>query len=242
MGAAIATILVGPWAAILVMTCVVSVQALIFQDGGLLALGANIFNMGIIGVTVSYFVYSTMRRLAGEKPWGIFAGGFLAAWLSIVVASLAVALELAISGTSPANIAVPAMAAVHALIGLGEALITVGVLAFIYSVRRDLLDTSAEPVKGRASLWGVGLIIAVGLAIASPLASVHPDGLEWVAERQGFLETAQSPIYEIVPDYVFPGISSEALATIIAGLIGVLIVFLIMLGVGYSRRKRSIES
>ena len=114
MGAALATILLGPWAAILVMTTVVGVQALIFQDGGLLVLGANIFNMGVIGVAVSYFAYQTMRRLAGGQRWGIFAGGFLAAWLSIVIAALAVALQLALSGTSPANLAIPAMAGIHA--------------------------------------------------------------------------------------------------------------------------------
>src|SRR4030043_2028734 len=70
IGAALATILLGPWAAILVMTTVVSIQALIFQDGGLLGLGANIFNMGIVGVAVAYFVYRTVRRLAPGKSWG----------------------------------------------------------------------------------------------------------------------------------------------------------------------------
>src|SRR5512139_4228342 len=89
MGAAIATILLGPWAAILVMTTVVGVQALIFQDGGLLALGANLFNMGVIGVAVSYFVYQSVRKIAGGRSGGIFIGGFLAAWFSIVIASLA---------------------------------------------------------------------------------------------------------------------------------------------------------
>ncbi len=76
MGAALATILLGPWAAILVLTTVVGVQALIFQDGGLLALGANIFNMGVVGVAVSYFVYQTVQRLAGGRRWGIFVRWF----------------------------------------------------------------------------------------------------------------------------------------------------------------------
>ena len=66
MGSAIATILVGPWAAILIMTSVVSIQAIIFQDGGLLALGANIFNMAIVGVAVAYMAYRTVARLAGN--------------------------------------------------------------------------------------------------------------------------------------------------------------------------------
>ena len=110
LGAALAMILLGPWAAVLVMTIVVSAQALIFQDGGIAALGANLFNMAVIGVFVSYTVYRAVQRLSKGAKWGIFVGGFLASWTSIFIASLAAALELAFSGTSPANIAVPAMA------------------------------------------------------------------------------------------------------------------------------------
>ena len=238
MGAALATILLGPWAAMLVMTTVVSVQALIFQDGGLLVLGANIFNMGVIGVAVSYFVYLSIQRLAGGKSWGIFTGGFLAAWASIFVASLAVALELAFSGTSPANLAIPAMAGIHALIGIGEGLVTAGALAMIYATRPDLLRADRQKQAGGAALWVVGLIIALALAIASPLASAYPDGLVRIAKQRGFLEAAQGPVYQIIPGYILPGISNEALATILAGIIGTLIVFGIAAAVAYSKRNR----
>jgi len=239
MGSAIATILLGPWAAMLVITCVVSVQALIFQDGGLLVLGANIFNMSIIGVTVAYMVYRGVQILTKGKPWGIFAGGFLAAWLSIEVAALATALELVLSGTSPANIAIPAMGGIHALIGIGEGLITVGALAFIYATRRDLLKTGeGAPTHGKL-VWVIGLAIAIMLAIASPLASSHPDGLEWVAEQKGFLDTAQGPLYEIIPDYLVSGVTNSALATILAGLIGVLIVFTVALAIAKSRHTKT---
>jgi cobalt/nickel transport system permease protein len=239
MGAALATILLGPWAAVIVLTTVVGVQALIFQDGGLLALGANIFNMGVIGVTVSYFVYRSFQKLSGGKRWGIFAGGFLAAWLSIVVASLAAALELALSGTSPANIAVPAMGGIHMLIGAGEGLITVGALAFLFTARRDLLHQGEATPKGGKAIWAGGLVIAVLLAVLSPLASARPDGLEWVAEQKGFLEAARNPLYNLIPDYVFPGITNEAYATILAGIVGVIIVFGLALGVAILRRKKS---
>jgi cobalt/nickel transport system permease protein len=238
MGAALATILLGPWAAILVMTTVVSVQALIFQDGGLLVLGANIFNMGVIGVAVSYFVYRSFQRLADGKSWSLLTSGFLAAWASIFVASLAVALELAFSGTSPANLAVPAMAGIHAIIGIGEGLITAGALALIYATRPDLLKSNRQKQSGGAALWVVGLIIALALAIASPLASAYPDGLVRVAEQSGFLDTAQGPVYQILPGYLLPGVSNEALATILAGIIGTLIVFGIAAAVGYSKRNR----
>ena len=216
---------------------------LIFQDGGLLVLGANIFNMGLVGVAVSYFVYRTFQRLAGGRSWGIFTGGFLAAWASIFVASLAVALELAFSGTSPANLAVPTMAGIHALIGIGEGLITAGALALIYATRPDLVRADRQKQAGGAALWVVGLIIALALAIASPLASAYPDGLEWAAEQRGFLDNAQRPAYQIIPDYVVPGVSNEALATILAGVIGTLIVFGIAAAVAYSKRNRkSVQS
>lgn len=238
LGATLATILLGPWAAIIVMTTVVGIQALIFQDGGLLALGANIFNMAVIGVSVSYFAYTSLKKIMGEQKWGVFVSGFVTAWLSIFIASLAAALELAASGTSPANIAVPAMSGIHALIGIGEGLITVGALVFIYAARRDLIQEGAAAPAGGKAIWVVGLGVAILLAIFSPLASAHPDGLEWVAEQKGFLDAAQGPLFEIIPDYVFPGITNEAFATILAGIIGSLIVFGVALGVAYMRRSQ----
>jgi cobalt/nickel transport system permease protein len=237
MGAALCTILLGPWASILIMTCVVSVQALLFQDGGLLALGANIFNMGILGTAVSYAIYCLLQQGVGKQRWGLFASGAGAAWASIVVVSLAVALQLAVSGTAPANLAIPAMGGIHALIGIGEALITVGAMAFLYATRRDLLNMgSTHPTGGRIVAMG-GLVLAVLLAIASPLASSDPDGLESVAEQLGFLTTAQAAPFDLIPDYRFPGLESNA-ATIVAGIIGLLIVFGVAWIVAYLRRQR----
>lgn len=229
LGAAIAVILLGPWSAVLVMTSVVSVQALLFQDGGILALGANIFNMSIVGVFVAYAIYNLLTNLFKKQPWGIFVAGFTAAWTSILIASLSCALQLALSGTSPANISVPAMALIHALIGIGEGLITTGALAFLFATRKDLLKLGeSKPANAKGVLMG-GSLITLALVILSPLASSHPDGLEWVAEELGFIETARAAFYNIIPDYTMPGISDPALATIAAGIVGALIVF----GVGY---------
>ncbi len=241
LGAALATILLGPYAAILVMASVIGVQALLFQDGGLLALGANIFNMGIVGVVVTHFVYRTVRSIAGNAVWGIFVGGFLSALLAVLIAALITALELAISGASPANVAVPAMGGVHLFIGLGEALITVGALAFLYFTRPDLLKIGEAKPAGSA-VWIAGLVIAVAISIASPLASSFPDGLEWVAEQQGFLQNAQDAPYQIIPDYVFPGIENEALATIVAGIIGTLVVGGVAFAVAYTRKNRGLQT
>lgn len=242
MGAAIATILLGPWAAVLVMTAVVGVQALIFQDGGILALGANIFNMGVVGVAVSYFTYRTVMQIARDQKWGVFAGGFAAGWLSIFIASLGVALQLALSGTSPANLAVPAMGAIHALIGVGEGLITVGALAFLYTARPDLVLANGKAAPLGKAIWIGGLVIALALAVLAPLASANPDGLEWVAEQRGFLDRGQEPLYNIIPDYVFPGISDEAVATILAGFVGVLLVLGVVATLSYSRRRRAADN
>lgn len=87
-------------------------------------------------------------------------------------------------------------------------------------------------------VWLIGLFIALILVIASPLASTNPDGLEWVAMQNGFLGSAQEPLYRILPDYVFPGISNQTLATIVAGILGIVIVFGVSLGVAYTRRNR----
>lgn len=238
MGAAIATILLGPWTATLVMTSVVSIQALIFQDGGLLAMGANIFNMAVVGVAVSYMAYRTIQKLSGGPRWSIYAGGFIAAWLSIEIVALSVAFQLALSGTSPANIAIPTMGSIHAIIGVGEGLITIGALAFIFAARPDFLEAGKEQPSGGVIIWVIGLLLAIGLAIASPLASSHPDGLEWVAERQGFLASGKAPLYNLIPDYILPCVSNEALATVLAGIVGTLIVFGVALAIAYTRRSR----
>jgi len=239
IGAALSTILLGPWAAMVILTCVISVQALIFQDGGLLVLGTNIFNMAIVAVTVSYMVYHSVRWLVGNKSWGIYVSGFIAAWTSVVVAALGTALELAVSGTSPANIAIPAMGGIHALIGIGEGLITVGALVFLHATRRDLLRSDEASAMRGGLVWVVGLALALLLAIASPLASKHPDGLIRVAEQYGFITSAHDPIYKLLPHYLFPGVANSTVATILAAILGTLIVFGVALGVAFARRRKS---
>jgi cobalt/nickel transport system permease protein len=241
LGAAIATILLGPWAAVLVMTSVVSVQALIFQDGGILALGANIFNMGFVGVFVSYAVFNLLRRILAGFKWGWMVSGFAAAWSSIFIASLACAMELALSGTLPANIAILAMAAIHTLIGIGEGLITLGALSFLKSTRPDLVERTGIPVSGNTGIIVAGSLITLILVILSPLASTHPDGLEWLAEQQGFLSLARETLIRIIPNYAMPGIPDANLATIAAGILGAAIVFTVAFGAGRMGKKLPAE-
>jgi len=148
IGGALAAILLGPWAGTLVMTAVLAVQALLFQDGGLLALGANVLNMAIFSSWVGYGVYTGLSRLLNGRHWKGSLAGFLAAWSAVVIASIACSLELWLSGTVALSIVLPAMVSVHMVIGIGEGLITTATLAFIAATRRDLLPTEVALERG----------------------------------------------------------------------------------------------
>jgi len=240
LGATLAAIIMGPWAATLIMTSVIALQAVLFQDGGLLALGFNIVNMGILGAFTGHFVYRAVRRLLGDSRNSLIVAGAGGAWLSVMFGAVATALQLGISGTSDLSLALPAMAGVHALIGIGETLITVGALVFIHTTRPDLLRTGEAAPGTRSANWvAIGLVVALALTLASPLASPDPDGLERVAEDTGFVNTAQNAPYEILPDYTVPFIENESLTTIVAVAVGTLLVFGIAYFVGRINARRS---
>jgi cobalt/nickel transport system permease protein len=129
------------------MACVIAVQALVFQDGGLVVMGANIFNMGGVGTLGGFFVYQILARLFGGEDRARIPAAGIAAWCSVVAGSTFMAFELAFSGTTALAIALPAMVGVHVLIGIGEAVITMAALAFIAVTRSDLLRLrDARPV------------------------------------------------------------------------------------------------
>ena len=134
LGGVLAAVLLGPYAGAIVISLVLIVQSLVFQDGGLTALGANIFNMAFLGAMGGYFIYRFLRKIAGL----IISVG-IASWLSVVIASFACAIELVMSGTSVLKIVLPAMVGIHMLIGIGEAIITCLVINFVLRVRPDLI-------------------------------------------------------------------------------------------------------
>lgn len=160
----------------------------------------------------------------------VFMWAGTAAWTSVEVAALGTALELTLSGTSPANIAIPAMGGIHALIGIGEGLITVGALIFLHATRSDLIKAGEADSKRGYLIWVAGLGLALLLAVASPLASKYPDGLMRVATQYGFMNSTQNPIFNIIPHYLFPGVANKTLATILAAILGTLIVFFVAIG------------
>jgi cobalt/nickel transport system permease protein len=235
LGGALAAIVLGPWAGILVMTAVIAVQGLLFQDGGLLVMGANIFNMGLLTAMVGFGLY---RSVIGRSKGVRLAVAGVSAWLAVLAAALLTSLELWLSGTSRLQIVLPAMLGVHVLIGLGEALITVAALAFIEQTRPDLLSEQAVAAKGGRGWIYAGIGVALFAVLLSPLASASPDGLERVAEDMGFLGLGQDAPYQILPDYTIPFLGETALSTIVAGVVGALVVLGLMIVLGQSLRKR----
>lgn len=240
LGGTLAAIILGPWAAVLIMTSVIAVQALVFQDGGLIVLGFNIVNMGVITAFTGHLVYLGLKKAMGENRNSLIIAGAVGAWISVMLGAIATAVEMGISGTSPLGVALPAMAGVHALIGIGEALITVGALTFIYATRRDLLNMGeTAPAQASANWVAVGLGISLIVAIFSFAASPDPDGLERVAQDTGFLDKAMNPFYNLLPDYTIPFISNELFSGILAVVVGTVFVFAIAFLLARWQRKAS---
>jgi len=233
LGAAAVAALAGPWAACIVMAVVLAVQCVFFADGGLIALGSNIFNMGVIG---GLLAYPLMRWFRAKLPSG--RGGYLiaaaaASWVSVVLASSFCAFEIAASGTSPFGLVFPAMVGVHAVIGIGEALITVSALTAMAVFQphvlprwADIKATGSKASDLRLACAAVALALALA-AFVSPFASAHPDGLERVAQDKGFEREADEASWPVAlfPAYSVKAIESELVSTGMAGAIGTLLTF-----------------
>jgi len=236
LGGALAAVVLGPWAAMLVMTAVIAVQALLFQDGGLLVMGANILNMGLLTAAVGYGLYRSVAK--GGYTMKLTVAG-VAAWLSVMAGALATSLQLWLSGTSSLQTVVLAMLGVHAVIGVGEALITVAALGFILRTRPDLLGEGSASAGGGRGWVVAGVLIALIVVLLSPLASANPDGLERVAEDLGFLGTSQAPFFEIISDYTVPFLGNTPISTIAAGVIGLIVVGVIVVLLGQKMKAKS---
>jgi cobalt/nickel transport system permease protein len=141
LGALLAASLLGPWISCLIMAVVLAIQCLLFADGGLTALGTNIFNMGIIGGVLSYYILVVLKFIFPKNRGGYLVSVAISSWMSVVLGASACSVELAISGTSPLGVVLPAMVSVHVLIGIGEAIITTAVVGLILNTRPDLVGT-----------------------------------------------------------------------------------------------------
>ncbi len=138
-GALVAIVFMAPEAAVLVFTAVLLIQALFFGDGGITALGANVFNMAIVGGCVGLFTFKGLQGMIGKYP-----SAFVAAWLATLVAAVVAAIEMAIAGTFPLTVGIASMALYHAFIGIIEGVLTVIVLYALEKFRPDLLAWNRE--------------------------------------------------------------------------------------------------
>lgn len=233
IGGVLVAALLGPSAAVVVVTAVLIVQCFLFQDGGVLALGANVFNMAILGAGGGWVVYRAVTAFL-PGPRGRIAAVAFAGWLSTVLASIGCAGQLAWSGRVGWAAAFTAMAGIHLLIGIGEGLISAMVLAAIHRTRPELTSIGAGDSKHGREFLIFGILASVGIAVfLAPFACGWPDGLEAVAEKLGV--AALSPVAappSLAPDYLFPGIHSAPLATALAGGVGCVIVFALSLLLG----------
>jgi cobalt/nickel transport system permease protein len=234
LGGVLAAVLLGPWAGAVVIAVVLIVQCLLFGDGGLASLGANFVNMGVVGALGGYAIYAPIRRAIGGKA-GVTFAAMAAAWFSVILAAAAFSVELAMGGSRAKFFGVLGwMTLVHAAIGVGEAIITGLIVRFVLATRPDLIegaDPSLAPVGRRQALGvsaaGLGVALAV-VALLAPLASEHPDGLEFVAAKFGLLdENAPASLPVPIPEYQLPGLSGWGVgaATAAAGAVGTLVVF-----------------
>ncbi len=140
LGGALAAIVLGPFAGSIVLTVVLIVQAFVFMDGGVVALGSNVFNMAVCGVLFSYLIYYLFKKIS-SKRWLFYTSVAAASWFSVVIASSLAAFELGISGTYDMGVTIKAMVLVHMVIGVGEAVITTAIVAFIDRIRPDIIIT-----------------------------------------------------------------------------------------------------
>lgn len=144
VGGALAGILFGPYLGFYTLAMVVTTQAILFHDGGILTLGANLLNMAIIDVLVGYTVYKAVTRLAGNTPRARLAAAFLAGWLGITIAGLAAGIEIGLSPSFPygVEITVPVMAGWHAVLGIVEGIITALVVEQLYRRHSPLVEAA----------------------------------------------------------------------------------------------------
>jgi cobalamin biosynthesis protein CbiM len=135
LGGVLAALVAGPFEALLIMAVILATQSFFFADGGLLALGANIINMGLVGAIGGYYLYVLVLKQVQALPNARTLAIAVAAWTSVVLAAAAASLELAASGTVVLGVVLPVMLQYHALIGIGEALITVGIIGVLTRYR-----------------------------------------------------------------------------------------------------------
>lgn len=240
LGGVLAAAVLGPWAGCVAVSLVLLVQWALFSDGGLTALGANILHMGVIGSIGGYAVMSTVRRLLGGGFRGNVMGAVIAAWGSVLAAAALFCVEFRMSyAASDFDFGkiFTLMVTLHALIGIGEAVITGVIVGMIYQHRVDLIHSpeTTGAARGASRFVIAGLVAALAIgAFLAPFASEWPDGLDKVAEQFN-IPSAEHGVAGMFEDYdkvPAPIATWQSLSVSIAGIGGTLIVFGIAMALG----------
>jgi cobalt/nickel transport system permease protein len=238
----------------IVVTIVVVVQALVFADGGITALGYNVLNMAIIPAYGGYAVFRIFRRWLPQTSGGVIGSTGLAAWASVVMASIAFSIEWLFGATAPVSFddVFAAMVGVHALIGIGEGIISALAVGAVLASRPDLAygATDLERAQLAESKVGVRTFVSAGVlvalvfaAVVSQFAADDPDGLERVAEDTGIIASGQDHSLAdfIFADYATAGIDNQTLSLAIAGIVGTIVTLLVayglLMGLRESRKR-----
>ncbi|MFJ5560863.1 energy-coupling factor ABC transporter permease [Streptomyces sp. NPDC093250] len=268
LGGALAAILVGPYTGVLCVSVVLLMQAVLFADGGLTALGVNITTMAITTTIVAYALFRGLVKLLPRTRRSVTAASFAAALISVPASAIVFTLLYAVGGTTDVSLGkvATAMVGVHLLIGIGEAVITALTVGAVVAVRPDLVhgarglrqklklrvngelvdapDTpAAEPVaaRSRRTVWITGLVTSLVLAgFVSFYASANPDGLEKVATDHGIDQKAEEHALDGSPlaDYGVEDVDDARLSGGLAGVIGVGVTVVAGSGVFWAVRRR----
>jgi cobalt/nickel transport system permease protein len=250
-GGVLLAALLGPWPALITLASVLIIQCLFFADGGLLAYGCNVFNMGVCSTLIAYPLIFRPLVNKSRNAKTISAASILTVIAGLQIGAFCVVLETLLSGVTelPFGVFVLLMQPIHLAIGLVEGIVTAAVLCFVYKARPEILDgavpgnalPAAVPVKKVLAVFAVLTLITAGLL--SLFASAYPDGLEWSMEgTAGTTELErEGPVYEaaagvvertaLLPDYAFKG-SESAAGTSAAGIIGSVITVALAGGIG----------
>ncbi|HSJ46311.1 MAG TPA: energy-coupling factor ABC transporter permease [Euzebyales bacterium] len=253
LGGALAAILLGPATGAVVVTVVVAVQALAFADGGLTALGYNVLNMAIVTAFGGYGMFVLLRRVLPDNATGVVAATGIAAGLSVPLSAAAFAVEWLFGATAPVpfDTVFGAMVGVHLLIGMGEGLISALAVGAVLAARPDLVygardldrtQTARRPRIGmRPFVIGAVLVALLVAAVVSQFGAPGPDGLERVAEDQGFIASAEDHALATGPfaDYATAGLRNDSVSLAVAGGTGVVITLVVGLGVIVAIRDRT---
>lgn len=249
-GSLLLAALLGPHAAFLTMIGILTIQCLLFADGGLLALGCNIWNMAFYGCFVGGLLIWRPLTQNGLSRSRVILASLMGSILSLQLGSLSVVLETTASGITelPFQLFALTMQGIHLAIGAVEGGIIASVLLFIYRARPELLDNATAEdgsLSLASTLAALGTMTFLAAGILSLYASEKPDGLEWSLEKiagtaelqsNGVLHELAAKLQDItalLPDYAFKG-SDSALGTIASGLLGSVLVLVFALGCCYA--------